>query len=72
MFTVLCRHAHFDCQGNILYNIYVLNMKGKHNFKHFYFIYIVETPTQKGEHSWKYTELSLKIKEGIHLFKGSY
>jgi len=28
----------------------VLNIKGKHNFKHFYYIHIVETPTQKGEH----------------------
>ena len=39
--------------------IIVLNIKGKHNFKQFYYIHIVEIPTQKGEHSWKYTELSL-------------
>ena len=29
----------------------VLNIDGEHNFKHFYFIHIVEIPTQKGEHS---------------------
>ena len=65
MFTVLCRHAHSDCQSteaflyvigksNIMLTwkyIGVLNIKGKHNFKHFYYIYIVEIPTQKGEHS---------------------
>jgi len=28
----------------------VLNIKGKHNFKHFYYLHIVEIPTQKGEH----------------------
>ena len=43
----------------------VLNIKEKPNFKHFYYIHTVEIPTQKGEHSWKYTELSLKRKEGI-------
>ena len=31
--------------------IIVLNIKGKHNFKQFYYIHIVEIPTQKGEHS---------------------
>jgi len=29
----------------------VFNIKGKHNFKHFYYKHIVELPTQKGEHS---------------------
>ena len=42
-----------------------LHIKGKHNFKHFYYIHIVEIPTKKGEHSWKCTELSFKRKEGI-------
>jgi len=36
-----------------------LNSKEKHNFKPFYYIHIVEIPTQKGEHSYKRTELSL-------------
>jgi len=31
--------------------ISVLGIKGKHNFKHFNYIHIVEIPTQKGEHS---------------------
>jgi len=35
------------------------NIKGKHNVKQVYYIHIVEVPTQKGEHSWKCTELSL-------------
>ena len=43
----------------------VLNITGKHNFKQFYYIHIVDIPTQKGEHSSKCTELSLKRKEGI-------
>ena len=79
MFTVWCRHALSDCQITEAY-LYVigksyimltwtytiiLNIKGKQNFKHFYYIHIVEISTQKGEHSWKYTELSLKRKEGI-------
>ena len=63
MFTVLCRHAHSDCTEAFLYVIgmsnimltwkYIggLNIKGKHNFKHFYYIHIVEIPTQKGEQS---------------------
>ena len=65
MFTVLCRHAHCDWQStevflniigksNIMLTwkyIGVLNIKGKHNFKHFYYIHIIEIPTQKGEHS---------------------
>jgi len=29
----------------------VLNIKGKHNFKHVNYILIVEIPTKKGEHS---------------------
>jgi len=34
-----------------IWNIIVVNIKGKHNFKHFYYIHIVEIiPTQKGEH----------------------
>jgi len=45
--------------------INVLNIKEKNNFKHLYYIHIVDIPTQKGEHSWKCTELSLKGKEGI-------
>jgi len=31
--------------------ISVLKIKGKHNFKHFYYIHIVEIATQKGEYS---------------------
>jgi len=31
--------------------IRVLNIKGKHNFKHYYYRHIVEIPTQRGEHS---------------------
>ena len=65
MFTVLCRHAHTDRQiteaflyvigkSNIMLAwkyIGVLDIKGKHNFKQFYYIHIVEIPIQKGEHS---------------------
>jgi len=40
--------------------------KGKHNFKHFYYIAIVEIPTKKGDYSCIYTELYLYRKEGIH------
>jgi len=28
-------------------HIGVLNIKGKHNFKHFYYIHIVEIPTER-------------------------
>ena len=42
-------------------------MKGKHNFKRFYHTHIVEIPTQKGEHSWKCTELSIKRKGGMFI-----
>jgi len=63
MFTVLCRHVHYDWQSteafiyvigksnNLLIWKYigVLNITGIHNFKHFYYIHIVEVPTQKGE-----------------------
>ena len=31
--------------------IFVLNIKGKHNFEQFYYKHILEIPTQKGEHS---------------------
>jgi len=31
--------------------INVLNIKEKNNFKHLYYIHIVDIPTQKGEHS---------------------
>jgi len=48
--------------------IIVLNIKGKHNFKHFYYIHIVKIPTQKGEHSSSCTELSLNENEGIGQF----
>jgi len=41
----------------------VFNIKGKHNFKIvttvMLYNHIVEVPTQKGEHSCKYIELSL-------------
>ena len=44
----------------------VLNITGKRNFKHvLLYIHIVDIPTQKGEHSSKCTELSLKRKEEI-------
>ena len=72
MITVLCRHAHYDWQIAFLYVIGKSNMmltwkyiSGKHNFKHFNYIHVVEIPTQKGEHSWKCTKLSHKRKDGI-------
>ena len=34
-------------------NIVVLDVKGNHNFKHFYYIHIVEIPTNKGANSYK-------------------
>jgi len=37
----------------------------KTQFQTFYFIYIIEIPTQKGEHSWKYTELSIQEKREL-------
>ena len=39
-------------------------ISGKHNFKHFNYIRVVEIPTQKGKHSWKCTKLSHKRKDG--------
>ena len=45
--------------------ISVLKIKGKHNFKHFYYIHIVEIATQKGDYSWNCAEFSLKRNEGI-------
>ena len=71
MFTVLCRHAHSDWQSTEAFSmlleslilwkyIIVLNIKGKNNFNLFHYKTVVEIPTQKGEHSWKCTELSLK------------
>jgi len=62
MFTVLCSHAHSDCQGtgaflyvlaksNTWKYIIVRNIKGKPKFKHFYYKHSVEIPNQKGEHS---------------------
>ena len=33
--------------------IIVLNIKGKHNFKQFYYIHIVEIPTNKRANSYK-------------------
>jgi len=35
--------------------IIVFNIKGKQNFQHFYYIHIVEIPTQMREYSWKCT-----------------
>ena len=32
-----------------------------------FFFKIIKIPTQKGEYSWKCTELSLKPKEGINV-----
>ena len=32
--------------------ILVLDIKGKHNFKLFYYIHIIEIPTNKGAHSY--------------------
>jgi len=39
--SILCKHGFF----------FLLNIKGKHKFKHFYYIHIVDKLTQKGEHS---------------------
>jgi len=78
MFTVLCRHAHSDWQSteaflyvigksNIMLTwkyIIVLDIKGKHNFQLFYYIYynqIVEKPTNKGANSYKH--FNFKIRE---------
>ena len=55
------------CIMQTLKYIIVLNIKGNHNFKHFYDIHIVEIPNQKGEHSWICTELSLKPKDWIRI-----
>jgi len=33
--------------------IIVLNIKRKHNFKQFYYIHIIEIPTNKGANSYK-------------------
>jgi len=64
MFTVLCRHAHSDCQAlNHFYMLYeslilckhgniVFSLTLKENTISFFtIITIVEIPTQKGEHS---------------------
>ena len=40
---ILCKRGHMI--------IIVLNIKGKHNFKHVYYMHIVEIPTQNREHS---------------------
>jgi len=49
-----------------IWNIIVVNIKGKHNFKHFYYIHIRNYTYPKGRApTWKHTELSLKWKEGI-------
>ena len=63
MFTVLCRHAqsYWHITESLLYDIgksnimltgkyiIVLNIKGKHSFKHFYSIHIVEKYLTKRE-----------------------
>ena len=54
---ILCKRGHMI--------IIVLNIKGKHNFKHVYYMHIVEIPTQNREHLWSCTELSLERKEGM-------
>ena len=69
MFTVSCRHAHYDWQSTQVYlfvnekanvmltwtYIIVLYILGKHNFKPFYYMYIhiIEIPTNKGANSYK-------------------
>ena len=66
MFAVLCRHAHSDWQSTESYyvigksnimqtwkHIIALDIKGKHNFKHFYYTHILEIPTNKGAKSNK-------------------
>ena len=79
MFTVLCSHAHSDCQGtgaflyvlaksNTWKYIIVRNIKGKPKFKHFYYKHSVEIPNQKGEHSCICTDLSPKRKEEIYVY----
>ena len=60
-------HFYMSTNMQTLKYIIFLNIKGKHNFKHLYYIHIVDIPTQKGEHSWTCTELSLKGKEGINV-----
>ena len=51
----LCKH------GNMLLS---LTLKENTISNIFTIIHTVEIPTQKGEHSWICTELSLKLKEG--------
>jgi len=53
---MFCKH------GNILLS---LTLKENTISNIFYYITIVEIHTQKGEHSWKCTELSLKRKEWV-------
>jgi len=44
-------HFYMSTNMQTLKYIIFLNIKGKHNFKHLYYIHIVDIPTQKGEHS---------------------
>jgi len=75
MFTVLCRHAHSDIALKQFYmlqeslilckNVHILlylTLK-ENTISDIFAIYIYIL--QKGEHSCKWTELSLKRKEGI-------
>ena len=66
MLTVWCRHAHSNWQrtetflyiigkSNIMLTwtyLLVIGIKGKHNFKLFWYIPIKEIPTNKGENSY--------------------
>ena len=78
MFTALCKHAHSDWQStevflyvigksNIIQTrryIIVINSKGKHNFKHFYYVHFVEIPTQKGRALMKMYRVVPQTKRG--------
>ena len=57
----LCKH------GNMLLS---LTLKENTISNIFTIIHTVEIPTQKGEHSWICTELSLKWKEGTVVIHG--
>jgi len=56
---ILCWH------GNIL--VYVTLKENTISNMFTIYVYIVQIPTQKDEHSWNSTELSLKRKEGNYL-----
>ena len=77
MITVLCRNKHSNWQSTEAF-LYIIGKSNimltwnyftvlchlrKTQFQTLLLIHVVEIPTQKGEHSWKCTELSLKLRE---------